>query len=134
MQEYILGLDIGDARIGVATTSLIARLPRPLETIFNDEEITKRLQAIIDRESATKLVVGIPRNLDGEETAQSRKIRAQAAELEEVHKLPVIFVDESLSSKRANEYLQGLKKADIPQDSLAACFILEEYLGSINNV
>jgi putative holliday junction resolvase len=130
---YILGLDIGDARIGLAIASPIAKLPQPIETILNDATAVPTLRAIIEREGITTLVVGVPRNLEGRETAQSEKIRLQAESLAAEIGLDPIFVDESLSSKRADEYQQKQKKVQHAQDSVAACFILDEYFLSIGS-
>lgn len=125
----ILGLDIGDARIGLAAAHVIARLPTPLETVPNDENLHQKLKEIVDREDVSLLVAGIPRNMTGEETAQSAKIRRQAAEIAQNLGINLDFADESLSSHRADEYLGSNKKSDAAQDSLAACFILEEFIG-----
>ena len=129
----ILGLDIGDARIGLAVMHSVARLPRPIETIPNDMEAVETLKAIIKREDIKLLVCGIPRNLSGEETEQSKKIREKATFLSDKLNLEVLFADESLSSVRADEY-QVRHGYEVPHDSLAACFILEEFLSTIDSV
>lgn len=123
----ILGLDIGDARIGIARAHTIARLPEPLETIPNDQAMLQTLTEIVKRERADYIVVGVPRNLDGLETAQSAKIRRMAAVITTEVSLPVVFVDESLSSVRADNYLAATKKKKPAQDSVAACYILQEF-------
>lgn len=125
----ILGLDIGNARIGLASASVIARLPQPIETLANDEALIEQLKAVISREDARLLVVGIPRNMNGEETQQSDAVRELAAHISASIELPLVFADESLSSKRADEYLKQTPGA--AQDSIAACFILDEFLGTI---
>jgi putative Holliday junction resolvase len=129
----ILGLDIGDKRIGLAVTHVIAKLPAPIETLPNDENLITSLHEIIKREDIRMLVVGIPRNLKGEETAQSDKIRTQAQRLAKELEQTVIYVDESLSSARADNYISESSK-ELAQDSVAACFILEEFLGTIESV
>lgn len=126
----VLALDIGDKRIGVARASLIARLPEPLEHLDNDDQVALHLQKLIDAHQITVLVVGIPRNASGEETAQSQKIRDITAEITKDVSIPLHFVDESLSSVRADEYLSG-SKSKASQDSIAACYILQQYLDII---
>lgn len=123
----ILGMDIGDARIGLATAHVVARIPAPIETIANDSSTIHALEAIIIREDVRLIVVGVPRNLSGEETPQSLKIREQAADITRLLGKDVVFVDESMSSKRADAYLAENPKSEAPQDSIAACFILEEF-------
>ena len=125
----IIALDIGDKRIGVARASSVAKLPEPLDHILNDQNFINNLADIINAHSADILVVGIPRNASGLETSQSRKIREFTADLTKQTGLPVTYVDESLSSVRADEFLATSKKA-VSQDSIAACYILQEYLES----
>ena len=131
---YILGLDVGDKRIGVALASVIARLPQPLEVILADDTAYERIRKLVEKENVQLIVVGIPRNLDGEETHQSQKIRQFAAELSQNIKTPIEFADESLSSKRAEEAVKHNQLKNFSQDSLAACFILEAFLGSMDTV
>ena len=123
----VLGLDIGDKRIGMARAHVIARLPQPIETIENNSDTATVISQIVHREEICLIVVGIPRNLDGQETAQSSKIRQLAEELAKQIPTDIVFVDESLSSVRADEYLAGFKKKGFSQDSVAACFILQEF-------
>lgn len=132
--QSIIALDIGAARIGVARAGSIARLPEPLEAISNDDNVFDILKSIIEREEIGLVVIGIPRNLKGEETPQSQVIRDFASRLSGHIELEVVFVDESFSSKRADEYLKGLKKPDVSQDSVAACYILEEFFKTSENI
>lgn len=126
----ILALDIGDARIGVARAGAIARLPEPLETIANDSRVHNVVQDIASRENVGLIVIGLPRNMDGGETAQSRSIREFAARLGENMSQEIVFADESLSSVRADKYLSSRKHQDVSQDSVAACYILEEFFNT----
>jgi putative holliday junction resolvase len=128
--QTILALDVGSKRIGSAIAGTVARLPRPYGDFSNDgpEAVSKALQAVIDAESVDAIVVGVPRNLQGEETAQSEEIRSLVASLEVT--VPFTFVDESLSSVRADAVTADGQYPQASRDSLAACFILEEYLQS----
>lgn len=124
---YILALDIGDKRIGVAVASAIARLPRPLDMLPAEEDAVSKIVSIAEAQEAELIVIGIPRNLQGEETAQSQSIREFAAQLGESTKIPIVFADESLSSVRADNIAKYSAFKNASSDSLAACFILEEY-------
>ncbi|MGI9027447.1 MAG: Holliday junction resolvase RuvX [Candidatus Saccharimonadales bacterium] len=124
---YLLGLDVGDKRIGVAVASAIARLPQPLDMIASGDGALQQITAIITQENITLLVIGLPRNMKGEETAQSAKIRNFATELSTVTPVPIAFADESLSSVRADDLGRHNTFKNVSSDSLAACFILEEY-------
>ena len=126
----ILGLDVGDRRVGVAAASLAARLPRPVTTLVRDDGFLTALQAIIDAEGAELLVIGLPRDLSGQSTAQTKATEAFAAELGRHYNLPVRLQDEAVTSRQAEAELKArgkeYKKADI--DALAATYILEDFL------
>lgn len=126
----ILALDIGTVRIGVAIADAVARLPRPLTTLANDESFIEQVLSIITSESVTVLVVGLPRSLDGDDTDQTRLVRSFVASWESEISLPISYQDEALSSARAKDELQSrgrpYQKAAV--DALAATFILEDYL------
>lgn len=134
LSGFILGLDVGDRRIGTALAGVIARLPQPAEVILADNKFYDRISTLIKTEDVKLIIVGIPRNLEGEETAQSRKIREFAFNLAKNVDIPIEFADESLSSKRADEVAKNTQLKNAGRDSLAACFILEEFLGSIDTI
>jgi putative Holliday junction resolvase len=126
----ILALDVGTVRIGVARASTIARLASPLTTLANDAAFAASLSKLIDDESAVKLIVGLPRNLSGEDTPQTQYVRDFMTSLEDDIKLPIAWQDEALTSNKAEHELQArgklYTKGDI--DALAATYILEDYL------
>lgn len=126
----ILALDVGDRRVGLAITTAIARLPRPFATLVRGEHFWGQLKKIIADESVSMLVVGLPRNMQGEETAQSAVIRKFADELRAQTGLKPELQDETLTSRRAEAELSArgkpFEKGDI--DALAATYILEDYL------
>lgn len=123
----VLALDVGDARVGVARGHTIARLPEPLDVITNDESFIANLSKVIQKYSTQILVVGLPRSLDGQETAQTAKIREFVAKIHQNISLPVVFIEETLTSVDADEYLKNNKNAKFSQDSVAACYILTEF-------
>lgn len=124
--DSILALDVGDARVGVAVANVIARIAGPLAIIDNDEKVFDSIKLFVEENHARTIVVGLPRNMQGEETAQSKTSRDFADKLEQLLKLPIVFADESLSTKRAENYMRNHRRAHL--DDIAACFILEEYL------
>ncbi len=127
--EYILGIDYGAQRVGVAIAHATARLPRPLQTLSNDSELFDNLQKIITDEGVCCVVVGVPRNMDGSLSQQSSTCEAFTKELAARTAVPVETFDETLSSVEAEAALKRLgkpyDKADI--DAVAAQFILERY-------
>jgi putative Holliday junction resolvase len=124
----VLGLDIGESKTGVARVNMIARLPQVVATLKNDNNFIPEITKIINEENIDAMVVGLPRNMNGEETAQTKYVRDYVENYLKSLKLPIIFQDETLSSKAAEVRLagSGYKKTDI--DSMAAVVILEDYL------
>lgn len=127
----ILALDVGSKRIGVAIASLVARLPRPLTTLdATDSKLFQKLEDIINEEAAVELVVGFPRGLDGQYTAQTASIEAFVEQLQEKIVLPIHLQDEALTSQKARNELESLGRAYTKEDidALAATYILEDWL------
>lgn len=126
----VMALDVGAQRIGVAVANSIARIASPLVTIQHDTTVVDRIMHLLASESATALVIGLPRGLDGQETSQTQSVRDFVAELQKKLDIPLFFQDEALTSRKAEDELQSrgkpYQKGDI--DALAATYILEDYL------
>jgi putative Holliday junction resolvase len=132
----VLSLDVGAKRIGVAVANLNARIARPLTTLVNDDSFDASLASIIAQESVGVLVVGYPRGLQGQSTAQTAAIESFSRSLESRFAMPIHFQDESLTSQMAAKELESrgkpYAKGDI--DALAATFILEDFLNEHTNL
>lgn len=130
--DTVLALDVGERRIGVARAKLVTRLPHPLVTITRteDDDGTQAVADLMKDHQAALLVVGLPRGLDGQETAQTRSVQAFGSALEARIGLSIHWQDEALTSAKAESELQARKKpyakGDI--DALAATYILEDFL------
>lgn len=126
--EYILGLDYGQKRVGVAVAHVVAKLPHPLVTLLNTETLLDDINKIIAQEGICQVVVGLPRDMKGDYTAQTHEVEAFADTLAAAVPVPVAMVDETLTSVDAENMLGGTRyvKGDI--DALAATYILERYL------
>jgi putative Holliday junction resolvase len=126
----VLALDVGEKRIGVALASLQARLAHPLKTLHRSKDSFEQIQALVDEHGARTVVVGLPRGLSGQTTAQTRSVEEFKAELQRVLTVPAHWQDEAVTSAQAEEELRSrgkpYKKEDI--DALAATYILEDYL------
>jgi putative holliday junction resolvase len=133
---YILALDVGEKRIGIAIASSIARLPAPLTTIINNDDVWSELIKLIAKEKVGMVVVGLPRSLDGKDSAQTVYARKFAQELHKIANIDVVMQDEALTSLQAEAELRARKpnyiKSDI--DELAATYILEDYMTTMNNL
>ncbi len=126
----ILALDVGDRRVGVAMANTTARLPSPLMTLDHSDDILDQIATLVEQCQSISLVVGLPRGLEGQETAQTAKVRRFADQLQHRLTIPVYFQDEAVTSKQAEAELAShgvpYTKGDV--DSLAATFILDDFL------
>ena len=115
-----LGIDYGEARIGVAATDEFGILPHPVETI--DCRKTKpfaRIAEIARERNIRTLIVGLPLRLDGSEGDAAKKVRNFAAKLAEVlPEIPMRFVDESFTTIDAAEKLHAAGKNAKRQKSI----------------
>jgi len=126
--EYILALDYGEKRVGVAVAHVVARLPRPLITLPNTETLLTDIRKLVDQENAGLVIVGLPRGMDGGYTAQTKAAEAFAKQLEPILTVPVELTDETLTSVDAEGSLAGRTHSKGDIDALAAAYILERYL------
>lgn len=127
----ILAFDYGEARIGVAIKKADELGPQPLQTLQNNQQLNDSLKALIDEFGADLLIVGRPRNLDGESTTQTKSAEQFATMLQDTYKKEVKLQDEALTSEEAEIRIP----ASIPEsqrrqviDQYAAVIILEDYL------
>lgn len=127
-KKSFICLDVGEKRIGVALADSVVRIAIPYTTIEVDGEEVRAIAELYVKESAHAIVVGYPRNQQGEATAQTDYVVDFATQLEEFS--PIIFQDESLTSVQAEQRLSrrrgGYTKGDI--DAEAAAIILQDYL------
>ncbi|MFC1851472.1 Holliday junction resolvase RuvX [candidate division CSSED10-310 bacterium] len=130
----ILALDYGEKSIGVAVSDPLLITAQGRQTIIRknlSRDITV-LQQLIEVENITKIILGLPLNMDGSHSPMSREVQQFATVLEEKLKLPVIFWDERLTSALAEKALlegncrRARRKKEI--DRLAAVLILQNYL------
>jgi putative Holliday junction resolvase len=127
-RDYIMALDVGDKRIGVALAHRVARLPRPLTTLAHSPTVMAEIADLVAREDAGLVIVGLPRGMDGGYTNQTRAAEAFQKELAKVLSVPVVLGDETLTSVQAETELGPRPHTKGEVDALAACYILESYL------
>lgn len=134
----VLGFDFGEKRIGVALGEHLLGIAHPLTTI-NTEVNNDRFRIIgelIAEWKPVTLVVGLPLSLDGEEHKLTSLCRRFANRLEGRFSLPVVMVDERLSSAEASQTLKGLgiggRKQKPMIDQVAAQHILQSYFDGLS--
>lgn len=128
-----LGVDVGDARIGVSASDPSGVLATPVETVAAGEGALARLVALAHEHDAAEVVVGLPRSLSGGLGPAARKVRAYAAEIADaVAPIPVRLVDERMSTVTADQTLRGQGKRGKSKraviDQAAAVVILQSAL------
>ena len=131
----IMAIDYGDQRIGLAVSDAMGILCGEAWTMqeWNMERAAQRICGEARARSVEKLVLGIPKNMDGTEGPRAEKSRMFKAMLEDVTGLPVILWDERRSSIEAHAILHAVGKKEKDHrktvDAVAASLILEGFLG-----
>lgn len=138
----IVGLDVGERRIGVAVSDVSGTLARPLTVLRLPGLDADAVQVVADEigrlakeeDGVASIVVGLPRRLDGTPTDMTPRVERFARQLEARTALPVALQDERLSSREAESRL-ALREKDWRVrkqrlDAAAAAVILQDYLDS----
>jgi putative Holliday junction resolvase len=125
----ILGLDVGERRIGLAISSPEGRLAVPLRILERVKEPAdiEAIAEVARAEEASAIVVGYPLSLDGSVGRQARRVEAFARRLQKAIGLPLELWDERLTSVQAERSLAGHRSRG-PVDDVAAAIILQAYL------
>jgi putative Holliday junction resolvase len=143
----IVAIDYGRARIGLAIAEADSALPRPLLTLkrVNRNEDMRRLRELVREHGVGQIVVGLPLRLDGTRGEMAEEATRFAARVRKQLNLPVIMLDERLTSweaerlleEQGGHFLRDAKTAQkrgkrenarISVDAVAAAVILKEYL------
>ena len=129
-----MGLDIGSRTIGVAISDELGMTAQPIKTIRRKtmEEDVQEIKRMIKEYEITKVVVGLPKNMDGTLGKQAETVFKWIKTVQDRIRLPMITWDERLSTVGATRLLL---EADVSRekrkqviDTLAAVLILEGYL------
>ena len=133
------GVDFGERRIGLAMSDASGTLASPVRTIVRSrasvDVVTLVMNALAELcrdEPLARIVIGLPRRLDGTDNDQTRQVRAFAAALASRSGLPVELQDERLSSREAEERLalreRDWRKRKARLDAAAAAVVLQDWL------
>jgi len=129
-----LGLDLGDCKLGVAISDPLGMTAQGVTTYerVGDVRDIEWLRGICAEREVTRLVVGLPRNMNGSEGPRAEKSRRFARALHEALGLPVFLWDERLSTAEAERVLiqadVSRQKRGLVIDKLAAQILLQGYL------
>ena len=136
----ILGIDYGDARVGISITDPLGITAQGLETIHyngNDKIVLKRLEEIVNQYNVDTIVIGIPLNMNGSKAERVEVTEKFINKLKcKFGKIPIERIDERLTTVEAHKTMNFLnvnkfKKRNIV-DTISAVYILETYLRQKN--
>lgn len=126
-----LGVDYGEARVGIAVSDPMNIIASPREIIkHNDDDkiVIARLLEIINETKSSKIIVGLPLNMNGSVGFQAERVMAFVEALKLEVEIPIIYEDERESSKKVKEAMKAIKAKDDRIDDRAAAIILQNYL------
>lgn len=130
-----LGIDYGEARVGIAATDMLGMLAHPVESIpVARVDALERIGELAAQRGVKTLVLGLPLRLDGTEGTTAAKVRAFGERLAERYpELPLYYVDEFMTTSDAQKKLrQAGRKAKHQRsviDQAAAVEILQRWMG-----
>ncbi|PYK67549.1 MAG: Holliday junction resolvase RuvX [Verrucomicrobia bacterium] len=134
----VLGVDLGQARTGVALSDELRMLAHPLETIENRsaEKVARRVRQIVAEKEVDCVVVGLPRHMNGSLGPAAEKAQQFVEKLRSLISCEVVTWDERLSTVAAERALRdaGKKTRETRgiRDQVAAQIILQSYLDRLN--
>ena len=135
----VLGFDFGLKRIGVASGEHLLGIAHPLTTlnVESNEDRFNQIAKLVDEWKPSTLVVGLPLTLDGEENEVTLLCKKFARRLDGRFGLPVVMIDERLSSAEASQSLKEIgisgRKQKPMLDQIAAQVILQSYFDTISH-
>ena len=128
----LMGIDFGEVRIGIALSDPLQIISQPYRVIPNNDNTISEIKDILKTEEVRKIILGLPLNLDGEDTKKTLEVREFSEILKSNVDIPVIFWDERYTSVEANEELKnmGYSVAESRKviDKVAASIILKNYM------
>ena len=133
-----LGIDFGTKRVGLALSDRSNIIASPYRTLnyVSEKDLIAQLETVVSENDIEILVLGLPINMKGEDTVQTKKVR-NFKEILSTLQIPIVFEDERLSSVSAINSLMlqnvktGHNKPEI--DKTAAAIILQQYLDKNSN-
>ena len=135
----ILGIDFGDARIGIAVSDIMGWTAQGVGTVYNKgwQKTAPELEKIIKEYNPEKIVLGLPKNMDGTLGFRAEATYEFAENLKTIYSGEIIFRDERLTTVGASRFLnetntRGKSRKNVI-DTVSACLILEGYLNESKN-
>src|SRR5687767_10565822 len=137
IRRRILGLDLGRARIGVAVSDELGMLAHPVESIPARGDATRRVAEIVQEKNAERVVIGLPRHMNGSIGVGAAEAIAFAEKLRACVACEVVTWDERMTTMAANRALrdsgQKTRNSRGVVDQVAAQMILQGYLDALQS-
>lgn len=130
----LMGIDYGDARVGIALSDPLMIMSQGFKTIKNDgtDNLYEEIVAIIKEKEVTKIVIGLPKNMDNSQGFRTDATMEFAEKLKTFTDVEIDFSDERLTTVSAHGFLNEMnvrgKKRKDTVDTLSAALILETYM------
>jgi putative Holliday junction resolvase len=137
LRRRILGIDLGRARIGVAVSDELGMLAHPVETIPMRGNASQRIAEIVREKNAERVVIGLPRHMNGSVGVGAAEALAFAEKLRGCVACEVVTWDERMTTMAANRALrdsgQKTRNSRGVVDQVAAQMILQGYLDALQS-
>ena len=130
----LMGIDFGDARVGIALSDPLMIMSQGYKTIQNDgtDALFEEIIAIIKEKEVTKIIIGLPKNMDNSQGFRTDATMEFAEKLKTFTDVEMEFSDERLTTVSAHGFLNEMnvrgKKRKGAVDTLSAALILETYM------
>jgi putative Holliday junction resolvase len=133
VSQPLIGVDTGDVRVGISLKPADSIEAEPLGVFPAGPSVMTQILQFAQQYDAETVVVGLPRDINGNDTAQTRKAREFAGELADESGLHVILFDEFSTSERARAQLGKASRDEEKRqlDALAAAVLLDDYMRSM---
>ncbi len=131
----LMGLDVGDSRVGIALSDPLGATAQPLKTVDRDDGTVASLAELVKELGVERIVVGLPLLMDGSEGRQAESVRMFVERLAGTVDVPVTLVDERLTTREAEAVLSegGARRGERrgASDRVAAALILRAYMDGV---
>lgn len=133
VSQPLIGVDTGDVRVGLAVKPADSIEAEPVGVFPAGRSVFSEIEKLAKQHDADTIIVGLPRDINGNETAQTRKAREFAGDLADQTGLHIMLFDEFSTSERARQQLGNISREEAKRklDAQSAAVLLEDYMRSL---
>lgn len=133
VSQPLIGVDTGDVRVGLAVKPADSIEAEPVGVFPAGRSVFSEIEKLAKQHDADTIIVGLPRDINGNETAQTRKAREFAGDLVDQTGLHIMLFDEFSTSERARQQLGNISREEAKRklDAQSAAVLLEDYMRSL---